>query len=151
MAARTSSKKKAAKKRTAKKQAARKAPAKKKAAKKAPAARATAKKTAARKAAPRQAVRTETARGRTAAGKPAAPARKTGGVSSEGVHLGHVFALRPRVPTSFRQADFLKARSLLSGESFASVEEAARAVVEKALDLTHEGGGPGRGGARRRH
>jgi hypothetical protein len=55
------------------------------------------------------------------------------------VNLGHIFALRPRVETSFRQADFRAARQLLEDEAYASIEEAARAVAEKALELTHAG------------
>ena len=60
-------------------------------------------------------------------------------VSSLSVNLGHVFSLRPRVSKTFRQADFLTARQLLQDESYANIEEAARAVAEKALDLTHKG------------
>jgi hypothetical protein len=60
-------------------------------------------------------------------------------VSSMSVNLGHVFSLRPRVSTSFRQADFLTARHLLQDEAYADIEEAARAVAEKALEMTHEG------------
>ena len=55
------------------------------------------------------------------------------------VNLGHVFSLRPRVSKTFRQADFLTARQLLQDEEYASIEEAARAVADKALDLTHKG------------
>ena len=111
------------------------------------AAKKSAKKTEARKAAPKR---------KTAAGK-AAPKKKTGGkrkaasksaaeeekpadkVSSLSVNLGHVFSLRPRVSKTFRQADFLTARQLLQDEEYADLEEAARAVAEKALDLTHKG------------
>jgi hypothetical protein len=60
-------------------------------------------------------------------------------VSSMSVNLGHVFSLRPRVSKTFRQADFLTARQLLQDEDYANIEEAARAVAEKALDLTHKG------------
>lgn len=60
-------------------------------------------------------------------------------VTSMSVNLGHVFALRPRVSTTFRQPDFLTARHMLKDESFATVSEAARAVAEKALELTHDG------------
>ena len=75
--------------------------------------------------------------------------KKKGSVSSLVVNMGQVFALRPRVPKSFRQADFLTARDLLRDEGYASIEEAARAVVEKALELTrkpakHSGGGGGK-------
>jgi hypothetical protein len=70
-------------------------------------------------------------------------------VSSMSVNLGHVFALRPRVSKTFRQADFLTARLRLQDEKYASIEEAARAVAEKALELTQQGPpkrgvGPGR-------
>jgi hypothetical protein len=72
--------------------------------------------------------------------------RKGGDVSSQAVNLGHVFALRPRVPKSFRQADFQIARDRLRDESYDSIEAAARAVVEKALELTRK---PTKRGARR--
>ena len=68
-----------------------------------------------------------------------AKAKKRDTVSSMKVNLAHVLALRPRVSPSFRQADFLTARHLLQDEAYASIEEAARAVAEKALSMTHEG------------
>jgi hypothetical protein len=123
-------KKAAAKKPATRKPAAKKAPAKKKAA----AAKSTpAKKKAAAKSPPAKAE---------AAGKPAekkAPAAKAGkGVSSTAVNLGAIFALRPRVNTSFRQEHFLQARRLLDDEAYATLEEASRAVVEKALSLSND-------------
>jgi hypothetical protein len=74
--------------------------------------------------------------------KPAPAERRAGkgGAAAGDVNMGHVFALRPRVATSFRQEDFRTARHLLQDERYASVEEAARAVVEKALELTREAG-----------
>ena len=63
--------------------------------------------------------------------KAAAP--KKGEVSADGVNMGHVFALRPRVPTAFSQEALRRARDELSEERFGSIEEAARAVAEKAL------------------
>ena len=60
------------------------------------------------------------------------------GVSSAAVNMGHVFGLRPRVSSAFRQEHFLNARRLLEGESYASAEEAARAVAEKALALSND-------------
>ena len=79
----------------------------------------------------------------TAVSKPAeaeqAEKKPEGKVSSMSVNLGHVFSLRPRVSKTFRQADFLTARQLLQDEDYASIEEAARAVAEKALKLTHDG------------
>jgi hypothetical protein len=72
---------------------------------------------------------------------PEAPKKKSQpgqGVSSAAVNMGHVFGLRPRVRSAFRQEHFLNARRLLEGESYASVEEAARAVAEKALALSND-------------
>ena len=72
----------------------------------------------------------------------AAPAAKkkaaSKGVSSTAVNMGNLFALRPRVNTSFRQEDFLTARRLLEEESYGSLEEAARAVAERALELSND-------------
>ncbi len=83
---------------------------------------------------------------KTPAGKKATRAKKSVGkkkaakqeISSLSVHLGHVFALRPRVSASFRQEDFMAARRLLEDESYASIEEAARAVAERALSLSND-------------
>ena len=134
MAVRKSAKKAASKKKApAKKAAAKKAPARKKAA---PAKKAPARKKAAPKPEP---AASEAA---AAAEKPAAStAKPKGKFGAQNVNLGHVFALRPRVPTSFPQAHFRTARHLLQDESYASMEEAARAVADKALELTREGPG----------
>ena len=75
--------------------------------------------------------------------KAPAAAQKSG-FSSNDVNMGQVFALRPRVSTSFRQDDFRTARHLLTDESFKDAAEAARAVAEKALEMTHDGVIPGR-------
>ena len=73
---------------------------------------------------------------------PSEPASKPAGkVTAADVNLGHVFALRPRVSTTFKQADFLTARHLLQDESWSSIPEAARAVAEKALSLTTDAKG----------
>jgi hypothetical protein len=55
--------------------------------------------------------------------------------------MGNVFALRPRVNTSFRQENFLEARRLLDEESYATPEDAIRAVAERALELCNDPGG----------
>ena len=86
------------------------------------------KKSAARKAVPRK----------KSAGRRAPTPTKKATISSMSVHLGHVFSLRPPVKTSFRQEDFRTARQLLRDETYASIQEAARAVAEKALAMTHE-------------
>ncbi len=114
MAARKTTKKKVTQKKVAKK-VTKKAPAKKAAAGKAP-ARKTAKKPAAKPA------------------KKKAPA----GVTAAQVNLGHIFALRPRVSTSFPPERLRRAKDLLAEESWASIQEAARAVAEKALETTRE-------------
>ena len=96
----------------------------------------SAKKTTAKKAAPKK----KTGGKRTAVSKSAEAEKKPKAkVSSMSVNLGHLFSLRPRVSKTFRQADFLTARQLLQDEDYANIEEAARAVAEKALDLTHKG------------
>jgi hypothetical protein len=74
----------------------------------------------------------------TAKKAPKDPSKPGQGVSSTAVNMGHVFGLRPRVSSAFRQEHFLNARRLLDGESYANVEEAARAVAEKALALSND-------------
>ena len=132
-----SAKKPAAKKAPAKKISAKKAPAKKISAKKAPAKKISAKKAPAKKAAAeKQAAPEKVANAPKPEAKPAA-ARKSG-VSSLQVMMGHVFTLRPRVSTGFKPDDFRRARQMLEEEGYESIEKAARAVAEKALDLTRE-------------
>lgn len=126
----------AAKKKTAGKKPASAKPAQKKPARKAPASSATRKASA--------------GAGKAATKKKAAGGAKSSKASSTDVNLGHVFALRPRVSTSFRPDDFRAARQLLDQESYATIEAAARAVAEKALELTHEGPPSGKGFGRRR-
>jgi len=116
-----------------------KASSKKASSKKAPAKKSTSKKKAgAKKPAPKKAV-AKKAVAKKAAAKTKTPAAKPG-ASSMQVSMGHMFALRPRVVTSFRPDDFRRARQLLADESYANIQEAARAVAERALELTH--GGP---------
>lgn len=78
-----------------------------------------------------------------------APAKKSG-FSSLDVNMGQVFALRPRIETSFRPDDFRTAKYHLEEESFKDANEAARAVALKALELTHGDVIPGRNKNRRR-
>ena len=52
------------------------------------------------------------------------------------VNLGHVFAVRPRLNTSFRQHDFFEAKRALDEEVYSNIHEAARAVAEEALAIT---------------
>ncbi len=123
-----------------------KASTKKPAAKKAPAKKASTKKPAARKAATKKPAAKK--KGADEAEKGGAGG---GGVSSTAVTRMNLFSLRPRVNTSFRQEDFLEARRILKDESYGSVEEAARAVAEKALSLSNDPKGrPGQQKPRRR-
>lgn len=69
-------------------------------------------------------------------------------VSSLSVNMSHVFSLRPRANTSFKQGDFQKAKHELQDTSYKTIHEAALAVAERALELTHESGS--RLGTRRR-
>ena len=90
------------------------------------------------------------AKGAKAAAKGGAKKAAADSVSSISVNVGHVFALRPRVQTSFKPGDFNTAKHFFREESYAKIEDAARAVAEKALELTHEGPG-GKPGKRKRH
>ncbi len=62
-----------------------------------------------------------------------------GKVSSIAVNLGHIFALRPRVSTAFPPGQLNTAKHFLRDESYATIEDAARAVAAKALELTQKG------------
>jgi len=113
--------------------AAKRASQKKSSSKKKPAAKkqAAPKKAASKKAAPKKAAVKKAAVKKAAAKKPA--------VTSGQVMMGHVFSLRPRVITAFRPDDFRRAKQLLEEEPFKDLQEAARAVAEKALELTQDG------------
>ena len=60
-----------------------------------------------------------------------------GTCSSLDVNMGHVFALRPRVTTSFKPGDFQTAKHQLRDEKYDDIQKAARSVVKEALELTH--------------
>ena len=61
-----------------------------------------------------------------------------GGVSTREVNRGHVFALQPRVNPSFSPQAFDDARRELSDVLYGTIDEAARAVAERALELSNE-------------
>ncbi len=69
-------------------------------------------------------------------GKSSADKTISASISTMDVNLGHVFSLKPRINTSFRQNDFLAAKRALREETFGSIIDAARAVAEEALALT---------------
>ena len=98
-----------------------------------------AKKPAARKPADKAAADEKPPRSPKSPGSPKSAGKSAkSGISSTAVNMGHIFALRPRVKASFRPDDLLKARRLLDDESYASIEEAARAVANRALELSNE-------------
>ena len=83
-----------------------------------------------------------TAKKAAASEKPKAeePASKAdSGIRSNQVVLAHIFALKPRVAMAFKPDDFRQAKQLLEDESYESIPEAARAVAERALELTNTG------------
>ena len=84
----------------------------------------------------------------TASGEGSAAPKAAGTVTADGVNLGHLFALRPRVSTSFRQEDFRAAKLRLAEETYPNIREAARAVAREALERAQEG--PPKHGFRRR-
>jgi len=61
-----------------------------------------------------------------------------GGVSTREVNRGHVFALQPRVNAGFSPQAFDDARRELSDVLYGTIDEAARAVAERALELSNE-------------
>src|SRR5262245_45027947 len=110
------------------------APAKKKAAAPGKKAAGAAKKPVARAAAPKKAVAAD----RPTTSKPVAPAPPAGAVTAEAVLLGHVMALRPRVHVGFKPSAFTDAKRALAEKRYATIEEAARAVAEKAIEISNE-------------
>jgi hypothetical protein len=53
------------------------------------------------------------------------------------VNLGHIFALRPRVHAGFNPQSLREAIRVLAGETYTSLDEAARAVAAKAVELSN--------------
>jgi len=75
-----------------------------------------------------------------AAAKPA-PAPRTGaGITAADVNLGHIAGLKPRTHTGFKPEAFQEAKRLLADARYATIAEAARAVAEKATELSNESG-----------
>ena len=140
MTAMTARKASAKKKAGAKKTSAKKAPSKKKTSsrkgtpKKSPAKKAAAKNDAAAKKKKKKKTASRSAPQKVVAEQK--PSKARSGASSTQVMMGHMFALRPRVSTSFRPDDFRRARQSLADEPYANIQDAARAVAEKAHELT---------------
>ena len=132
---------KAAPKKAAKKSAAPKKAAPKKAVKKAAPAQ---KKAAPKSAAPKQMPSAKRVRATPpTAPKPAPAPSFEGGISAADVNLGHIAALRPRTHTGFRPEAFQEAKRALADARYPTIEDAARAVAEKAVELSNQGGGHG--------
>lgn len=68
----------------------------------------------------------------------APPPAAAGAISADAVLLGHVMGLRPRVHVGFKPSAFADAKRALAGERYATLEAAARAVAEKAIELSNE-------------
>ncbi|MGH6691044.1 MAG: hypothetical protein ACREF4_10245 [Gammaproteobacteria bacterium] len=69
---------------------------------------------------------------------PTPAAKQPGDFIALQVNRGQIFALRPRANTGFSAAAFDAARRELADERYATIEEAARAVAVRALELTNE-------------
>jgi hypothetical protein len=143
MAARKkSAKKTAGKKATGSKAGARKkAPAKKKAAASKPAkapakARASKPRTSSDASPVAAAKPTPVAVRRPAA--PERPAAPPGTMSAEQVTLANVMSLRPRIHVGFKPSAFADAKRALADARYASIEEAARAVATKAIEISND-------------
>lgn len=106
-------------------------------------------KTAASKTAATKTAATKTA-GDTAKKKPARKAAASKGkFKAQDVTLPHLFSLRPRVEKSFPPDQFRAARQQLEEERYETLEEAARAVAAKALELTRDPASKKKKGRRR--
>jgi hypothetical protein len=66
------------------------------------------------------------------------PPPAEGEVTAHDVNRGHIFGLRPRANTAFSPQAFENARRELAEQRYATIEEAARAVAERALELTNQ-------------
>jgi len=71
---------------------------------------------------------------------PAPAPRMSGGITAADVNLGHIAGLKPRTHTGFRPEAFQEAKRALADARYTTIEEAARAVAEKATELSNESG-----------
>lgn len=69
---------------------------------------------------------------------PPAPA---GVVSADEVTLENIFALRNRAHAGFKPNAFQEAKRVLVSERYATIDDAARAVAEKAIEISNESHG----------
>jgi hypothetical protein len=115
------------------------APSKKKAAsrKKAPA-----KEPASRATRPKAAVAAKPLAKPVAAPAPPAPRPAdppvAGAVGANDVLLSHVMALRPRIHVGFKPSAFSDAKRALADQRYATLQDAARAVAQKAVEISNE-------------
>jgi hypothetical protein len=54
------------------------------------------------------------------------------------VTLASVMSLRPRIHVGFKPSAFADAKRALAEERFASIEDAARAVATKAIEISND-------------
>jgi len=71
---------------------------------------------------------------------PRPPRSPSGGAAAADVNLGHILALRSRTHAGFKPEAFQEAKRLLANERYATIEDAARAVAEKAVELSNKSG-----------
>jgi hypothetical protein len=73
--------------------------------------------------------------------RPTPPPVATGSIAADEVNLGHLMALRPRIHVGFRPSAFGEAKLALADARYATIQDAARAVAEKAIEISNESGG----------
>ena len=62
------------------------------------------------------------------------------GITAADVNLGHIAGLKPRTHTGFKPEAFQEAKRALADARYSTIEEAARAVAEKATELSNDSG-----------
>lgn len=70
--------------------------------------------------------------------RPADPPPVAGAVGANDVLLSHVMALRPRIHVGFKPSAFSDAKRALADQRYATLQDAARAVAEKAIEISNE-------------
>jgi hypothetical protein len=73
------------------------------------------------------------------AAAPAAPVAREGKFTSEDVNLGHLMELRLHV--GFKATAFGDAKRALADERYATIDDAARAVAETAIEISNDSSG----------
>jgi hypothetical protein len=61
-----------------------------------------------------------------------------GAIGANDVLLSHVMSLRPRIHVGFKPNAFIEAKRALADQRYANLQDAARAVAEKAIEISNE-------------